>query len=103
VAKVLRGAVVLFAFVASEGAWAADRIPVSNPAADYSPPTIYSPTRAQNWGGLSIGIVRGGGLDKSGQSFADGSFTTDDYTVKQTLQLGTLGSFTDQASRCRFI
>lgn len=54
--------------------------PLNSPA-----PSIYSPIPAQNWSGSSVGIFGGAGIGKSGQSYVEGSFATDDYQVKGAL------------------
>jgi outer membrane immunogenic protein len=51
----------------------------ARPAATAAP--IYSPVLAYNWSGASIGIIGGGALGKSGQTYTDGSFTTGEYKV----------------------
>jgi outer membrane immunogenic protein len=63
---------------------AADIEPAPQPP-NKPPPSIYSPIPAQNWSGLSVGIFGGGGIGRSGQSYVDGSFSTDDYQVKGAL------------------
>lgn len=81
--KVVRGAVALLAFFASDRVRAADLSPASKPAAaDYSPPTVYSPAPAQDWSGLSIGVIGAVSLGRSGQSYTDGSFTTNQYNLR---------------------
>jgi outer membrane immunogenic protein len=69
--------------VTTIGANAADLEPTYQPP--NKAPSVYSPVPAQNWSGFSIGIFGGGGIGKSGQSFVDGSFQTDDYRVKGAL------------------
>jgi outer membrane immunogenic protein len=54
--------------------------PPANPSASVSPPVPV-----QNWTGLSLGVFSGGGVGRSGQSYVDGSFETDDYLVKGAL------------------
>ena len=63
---------------------AADIEPAPQPP-NKPPPSIYSPIPAQNWSGLSVGIFGGGGIGRSGQSYVDGTFSTDDYQVKGAL------------------
>jgi outer membrane immunogenic protein len=84
-----RGGAVAFsvavaAALTAPAAHAADIEPATQPP-NNPPPSIYSPVPSQNWSGLSVGIFGGGGIGKSGQSFVDGSFSTDDYRVKGAL------------------
>jgi outer membrane immunogenic protein len=78
------GIITVALFASNVAASAADLAPAYQPPAN-PPPSIYSPVPAQNWSGFSIGIFGGGGIGKSGQSYVDGSFETDDYRVKGAL------------------
>jgi len=56
----------------------------SPPAAAATPvvaPSIYSPIRAQNWSGFSLGVFGGGGFGESSQTYTDNTFSTGKYNV----------------------
>jgi outer membrane immunogenic protein len=81
----LRGLIAVAVLaVTTIAAHAADLAPAYQPSSN-PPPSIYSPVPIQNWSGFSIGIFGGGGIGRSGQSYVDGSFSTDDYQVKGAL------------------
>jgi outer membrane immunogenic protein len=61
---------------------AADLPLASEPPAHPLPAVTSS---VQNWTGISLGVFGGGGVGRSGQSYVDGSFETDDYRVKGAL------------------